>query len=382
MERETKLKKRLFGGVILLLLLPMLQAALTLFELKPLAGAVETVEKPTFTFTDWKTGDYQKAYEKYMTANFGFRSTMIRINNQKMYSLFSEAKANGVIIGKENYLFEKNYLKATLGTDYIGEKAIQTQVDKLKQIQDTLQQLNKNILMVFAPGKATFFPEYMPDYCKKQQRSKTNYKSYLAAMQLAQINFVDFNQWFVEMKPKSIYPLYGKAGIHWSKYGEYLAADSLIKVVGKLTKSPMTRLVLEKIEVKKENEQGDYDIGDGMNLLFPMNTYPMAYPTFHFEKQKVAPPKVLFVADSFYWGMFNAGFSKEVFGDGQFWFYNQEIYPDSYITPKTVADINIQEEVEKNELVVLVCTDANLFKFAFGFIDQLHAKYYPNQLIR
>lgn len=379
MERETNIKKWLLGGVIVLLLLPMLQASLTLFELKPLSGAIEVVEKPTFTFSEWKKGTYQQAYEKYMTANFGFRSTMIRINNQKMYSLFSEAKANGVIIGKENYLFEKNYLKATLGTDFIGEKAIQTQVDKLKQIQDTLQKLNKDILMIFAPGKATFFPEYMPDYCKNQQRQKTNYKSYLAAMQLAKINLVDFNRWFVEMKPTSKYPLYGKAGIHWSKYGEYLAADSLIKVVGKLTKQPMTKLVLDNIEVKNENEQGDYDIGEGMNLLFPMNTYPMAYPKFHFQKQKSAAPKVLFVADSFYWGMFNAGFSKEVFGDGQFWFYNQEIYPDSYTSPKTVADINIQEEVEKNELVVLVCTDANLFKFAFGFIDQLHAKYFPQK---
>jgi hypothetical protein len=379
MEKQTKIKQFLFGSIMILLLLPMLQASLTIFKLEPLKGAIETVEKPEFTFETWKSGEYQKNYEKYLDNNFGFRSTFIRINNQQAYSFFNEAKANGVIIGKENYLFEKNYLKAYLGTDYIGEKAIEGQVFKLRKIQDTLQKLNKDLLMIFAPGKGTFFPEYLPDYCAKQKRDKTNYAGYLAAMKSQKINYLDFNQWFLNMKSKSKYPLYGKAGIHWSKYGEYLAADSMIEVIGKMRKTAMTKLVLDKLEVKKTNEQGDYDIGEGMNLFFMMDTYPMAYPTFHYEKPKnqQKAPKVLVVSDSYFWGMFNAGISREVFDDGQFWFYNQEIYPDSYESPKNVGDIDIQLEVEKNEVVVLICTDANLFKFAFGFVDQLYAKYYP-----
>jgi len=379
MEKQTKIKQYLFGGIMILLLLPMLQASLNIFELEPLKGAIETFEKPEFTFETWKSGEYQKNYEKYVNNNFGFRSTLIRFNNQQAYSFYNEAKANGVVIGKEGYLFEKNYLKAYLGTDYIGKKAIESQVFKLRKIQDTLQKLNKDLLMIFAPGKGTFFPEYLPDYCVKQKRDKTNYSGYLAAMNSQKINYLDFNQWFLNMKSKSKYPLYGKAGIHWSKYGEYLAADSIIEVIGKMRKTEMTKLVLNKLEVKEVNEQGDYDIGEGMNLFFMMDTYPMAYPTLQYEKpkSKQKAPKVLVVSDSYFWGMFNLGISKEVFADGQFWFYNQEIYPDSYESPKNVKDIDIQLEVEKNEVVVLICTDANLFKFAFGFVDQLYAKYYP-----
>lgn len=379
MEKQTKIKQYLFGGIIILLWLPMLQASLNIFKLEPLKGAIETFEKPEFTFETWKSGEYQKNYEKYVNNNFGFRNTLIRINNQQAFSFYNEAKANGVVIGKEGYLFEKNYLKAYLGTDYIGEKAIESQVFKLKKIQDTLEKLNKDLLMIFAPGKGTFFPEYLPDYCAKQKRSKTNYSGYLTAMKSQKINYLDFNQWFLNMKTKSKYPLYSKAGIHWSKYGEYLAADSLIEVIGKMRKTEMTKPVLDKLEVKKVNEKGDYDIGEGMNLFFMMDTYPMAYPTFHYEKpkSKQKAPKVLVVSDSYFWGMFNLGISKEVFADGQFWFYNQEIYPDSYESTKNVKDIDIQLEVEKNEVVVLICTDANLFKFAFGFVDQLYAKYYP-----
>lgn len=380
MEKQAKIKKLLFGGVLLLLFLPMLQASLNIFDLEPLHGAIETAEKPDFHYYAWKKGDYQKQYEDYLNHNFGFRSTLIRLNNQQAYNFYREAKANGVIIGKDNYLFEKNYLKAYLGTDFIGEKAIREEVRKLRALQDTLQKLNKDILMVFAPGKGSFFPEYLPDYCNGQKRAHTNYEVYLSEVRAQQVNHLDFNRWFIDMKPVAKYPLYGKCGIHWSKYGEFLAADSLIKTIGRMRNTPMTRLVLDRLTVKKINEQGDYDIGEGMNLLFPLETYPMAYPEFHLEKpaKAVKQPKVLVVADSYYWGMYNAGLSRDIFGDGQFWFYNKEIYPDSYEKPKNVADIDIREEAEKQDVIVLMCTDANLFKFAFGFVDELYGKYYPD----
>jgi hypothetical protein len=34
------------------------------------------------------------------------------MNNQLAFSLFNKAKANGAVVGKENYLYEENYIKA------------------------------------------------------------------------------------------------------------------------------------------------------------------------------------------------------------------------------------------------------------------------------
>ena len=62
MEKQTKIKQYLFGGIMILLLLPMLQEGLTIFKLEPLKGAIETFEKPAFTFETWKSGDFQKNY--------------------------------------------------------------------------------------------------------------------------------------------------------------------------------------------------------------------------------------------------------------------------------------------------------------------------------
>ncbi|MBT5933250.1 MAG: hypothetical protein HOH34_07920 [Flavobacteriales bacterium] len=40
-----------------------------------------------------------------------------------------------------------------------------------------------------------------------------------------------------------------------------------------------------------------------------------------------------------------------------------------------VNDINVLREVEKHNLILLIATDAMLYKFAFGFIDQLYELY-------
>ena len=376
-ERQSRIKKGLLGGVLVFLLLPMIQGALNIFELEPLKGAIAATEKPVFTKYGWKTGEFQQQYETYLNNTFGFRSLLIRLNNQQAYSFYNEARANGVIIGKDNYLYEENYIRAWQGTDFSGEAAIREQVYKLKQIQDTLKKLHKDLLVVFAPGKASFFPEFLPDTCKQRKDGRTNYKSYVSEMKGQGINYLDFNRWFRKMKPVSKYPLYGKCGIHWSKYGEFLAADSLINTIGKMRNTAMSRWVQDRIEVRKENSPEDNDIGEGMNLLFKIGTYPMAYPVYHLEKTRAKQPKVLVVADSYYWGMFNAGLSRDIFDNGQFWYYNENIYPDSFEKVKTVAGIRINEGIEAHDMVVIICTDANLYKFAFGFIDQAYNAYFP-----
>ena len=178
------------------------------------------------------------------------------------------------------------------------------------------------------------------------------------------------------MKKTTKYPLFSKAGIHWSKYGEYLAGDSLLSKIEEIRNAKMPKIVLHGMEINELNHSGDYDIGEGMNLMFDLPTYPMAYPQFHYDiDTTVTQQKVLVVADSYYWGMFNYGYSRDLFGDGRFWYYNKTIYPDSYESPLEVKDIDIIEKTEENDVIIIMSTDANLYKFAFGFIDQLYDAY-------
>ena len=55
-------------------------------------------------------GVYQKRLDNKLASDFGFRSLLIKINNQLNFSLFNKVNAKGVIAGKENYLFETTYI--------------------------------------------------------------------------------------------------------------------------------------------------------------------------------------------------------------------------------------------------------------------------------
>lgn len=366
-------KKILFGILLIGLCMPLIQQLTQFAYVRELNGAIEEVEAPVLTKEAWFSGKYQDTSSKYINDNFGFRNDFIRINNQRIFMLYNEARANGVIIGKDNYLYEYGYIAAVLGNDYVGRDTVKKDVDKLKFISDTLKTLGKKIVFVFAPGKGSYYPEFIPDKYTQQQKSETNLNAYTKELKRQGLNYVDFNSWFVNGKDTTTYPLYGKCGVHWSKYGEFIVMDSLINYVEHEMQVNLPELVLEDIIMSDENKEGDYDIGDGMNLYTKLSTFPMAYPQYHFEKEKPYDTiNSIVVGDSYYWGLFKRNFSSKCFREGEFWYYNKEIYSVNIPDGIKTEQVDILKKVNDNDLIIILSTDANLDDFGFGFIDRLY----------
>lgn len=356
----------LFG----LLIIPFFQGKYNFIELAPLKGDIKETDNSYISFSNWLNGSYQEKKEKYLNETFGFRSLFVRINNQLSFWLFNKANANGVIIGKENYLFEENYIKAYYGADYIGDDSVAHRMQKLKFISDTLKSMNKNIIMVFAAGKGTYYSEYIPDKYK-QPIGKTNYAYHLKLANEYNLNIIDFNSYFVANKNKSKYPLYPQHGIHWSYYGTCLVADSVIRYVESLRKIDMPNISWDTVlwDYPKES---DYDIGEGMNLKFKLKGQKLAYPHLLFEPDSgKKKPKLLVISDSFYWTMYNFGFGN-LFSDNHFWYYNQQVYPETFTKPTNTADLNLKEEISKFDVIIILSTDANLKSFGWGFIENTY----------
>src|SRR5690606_30484493 len=146
--------------LVILLLMPMVEQKFTFFELSPLNGSFVIHEKPKFSPESWFSGNYQSNLEAYVNQAIGFKNLFVRVYNQIYFSLFNNARANGVIVGEENYLFEESYIKAYVGSDFIGEQKIEEKIRKLKSINDTLNKKKIKLIVVFAPGKGSFYPEY------------------------------------------------------------------------------------------------------------------------------------------------------------------------------------------------------------------------------
>ena len=112
-------KYGLLSAIFIVLFSPFLME-LTLDRVyNSLKGDVKSPNNVEFNLDNWIEGTYQQKKEEHLNEVFGFRSVFVRLNNQIVYSLFSKAKANGVIVGKENYLYEVDYINAYTGNDYI-----------------------------------------------------------------------------------------------------------------------------------------------------------------------------------------------------------------------------------------------------------------------
>ena len=368
-HKNIQLKKLLLGGILVVLLLPLVLQFVHFYTPKPLKGSQTKAEKIWFSKDVWYSGEYQKAYEAWHAENVGFRADYVRLHNQIEYSLFGKISAQAVVEGKDGYLYEENYMKTYAGLDFVGLPLIEKNAERLKLLQDSLEKKGITLIVCLAAGKASFYPEYLPDEYAAGSDS-TNYKVYAAVLKKHNVNLIDYNDWFMKMKGKTEFPLYPKTGIHWSRYGSLKAVDSLIKYVEKKKAVDLPSVVWEKTVWGDTMQSPDNDIGDAMNLLFPIEPIRLGYPVYHFEDTTgKAKLRMLAFSDSFFWSMYDISLAPSSFEEINFYYYNNELY-HSTGGPKTSPNILMTlEDVENSDVVVLMATEATLYGFGWGFID-------------
>lgn len=368
----TRIKYIIYIVIVVALFLPLFQKVLPVVRVKPLEGSYVFVEEPVFSFHDFFNGTFQDQYNTYFEQHIGFRPALVRINNQIAFSCFNMALAQDVILGKKGFLFEVFYIKAYLGRDFTGTEKWDRYTEKLKAISDSLDKNGTTLLIVFAPGKGTFFPEYIPDKFKSWQKDTTNQEYLMNRLNEKQIRFFDANRWFTQMKDRSPYPLYPKTGIHWSSYGEALVLDSIIRYMERVKERPMVDFGWSGVRMSNDLQHPDKDIAKGMNLLFEVPYYPMPYPDFYYrEDAGTFKPVVITIADSYNWNLFGRGITQKIYGQDKFWYYFRAAY-GPYPEDQQVKDLDIPAELKSADFVILMATDATLSKFDFGFTDQVY----------
>lgn len=357
--------------IFLVAFFSLLQGQFEVFKIKPLKGAITNVENAKFSLKTWFSGEFQEKKEKYWNDNFGFRNLFVRLNNQIAFTFFNKANANGVIIGKNNCFYEENYLKAYCGLDFIGKEKAENLFDKIKFIQDTLAKLNKTFIVVFAAGKATYFPENIPEEYILKRKEITNFEYYNKLIKEKNINSIDFNSYFAKNRYLSKYPLYPYYGIHWSYYGSCIAADSIIRYVEKIRKIDLPNIKWNEVEIKKAQET-DFDISEGLNVLFEKKDKALAYPKLEFESlSNKSNARFLINSDSFFWLQYNFGMLN-LFPNSHFWYYNSQIYPETFSSELLTSNVSISEQINKHDVFVVLSSECNLPKIGWGFIDNLY----------
>ena len=378
MEKQPKYGKTLTIILMVLLFLPMLQGWLNWIPLKPLNGVVIKTEKPDFNIETYQSGDYAKQAEAYLGQHFGFHEPIIRLYNQYLWSCYKKTYAHDVIAGKKGWLYIPESVR-----DYYGDELLRWQpsVEEAKHnfdreakhlswIRSILKENGVELMVFMAPEKGVLYSEYLPD--------KENNTTTFSAREYFEKKFIEndfpcieMTRWFQQMKDTIDYPLIPQTGAHWLFPSVY-ATDSLLRYMETLNNWNLPKIQIGTLH-ESDNHGADNDLEQLLNLSLPIWHRFGFSPTAEVSVERdstTVKPRVLFIGNSFMWGITEHVPMREVFDNVEFWYYfSTAYYGDSLQETLPVAKLILLEKLLDFDYIVWFTTGNQMCKGTNGFAN-------------
>ncbi len=295
-------------GFVMLLALPLLQAAVPFVSERPLTGAEQKPESIRFSLSTWRDGTFTQAVEQWFTKKVGFRPTLVRLSNQVHIAFGNDASMSGnerVRIGKDGWLFQNGYIASyEKPSQNLTDAQIAEFVSALEDLQGRLRAQGKAMVFVISPSKAETYPEFLPDEAIEQRKKYTGVSD-LARLRkhLSESDVVSFDSPAYLQARRVTDPhvrLYAKTGIHWTYQAAFDVWTEILQLVNREygTSWPIP----EQIAVEYDAPRGtDDDIARLLNLFYlPGEAEQLPYPVVRTNALPLeARPRILFAGTSF-----------------------------------------------------------------------------------
>lgn len=365
--------------VLMVLFFPIIQSFIPIVKENALRGYFETKAKPELTKNDYFSGKYQEDYMQYLNDALPLKATITRIYNQVLFSFYNQTNVNDVQIGENGYLYERPYIKEYNGEQFNGTRINADKVKRLVTIHNYLEGMGKKLIIVFAPGKASMYPDYLPKDHRKPLSDSTNYYTLKKYISKSDLHFIDFRDYFIKYNDTSTYTIMGKKGVHWTKYASHLASDSIIRMMEKISDTDITDKVYKYNEVTKIARDTDDDIAQSMNLLWYPKEEVYTYPVIEYNNEGKWKPKVSVVGDSYWWTINNNYSPANQYSEYYFMYYFKHTYDFEKELSSEVSEENLKQYINRSDFVILLATEANFNWFPYGFIEQFEKVFLQNK---
>lgn len=338
-----------------------------------LHGVYRMPALPVFTLNSWFELSWQDQYSSWYESNVGFRSWLIKIRNQLEWALDKKV-VSAVVVGKQEYLYEKAYIDAYTGNDFIGFDSAHKLYGGFINLSQSLEKKGIPVLHVLAPSKAAFYPQYIPDEYQPWVRGISNYDVLTHFFQRAHLNTIDFTTWFQSIKDTSQHLLYSKSGIHWTIYGASLAGDSLIKSIAKMTHTGTVQNRLLKVDYSEEPIYPDGDLSKLLNILSTKEDVVYSYPYWSSTySSDYKSPRILFIGDSYFWTLCKSAFFSKAFSpESEYWYYAHDRYSNQDGFSQLIQVITQSDKKrmwDDFDAVVFIHTAPSFPKYGFGLLS-------------
>jgi len=262
-------------------------------------------------------------YEKYYNDHFSLRNQLVKLKSYLVVNVFNKSPMpNKVIFGTEGWLhLVPKELEEYRGTNLLSQLEIDKIAVEFKRRKDYLEKRNSKLYIVIAPIKYSIYPEYLPVYVDKiNKTSRTD--QIISALRDNNISVLDLRPHEIKAKEKGL--VYYKTDNHWNNLGGFYAYKALIDKI-KIDFKDIPVLSIDDFDIKTEVVKGRKtakllnmidefeDIKYELIQKTPSKTkkvksvgYPMPknFPydyafEMNYETANDSLPKLLFIRDSF-----------------------------------------------------------------------------------
>ena len=166
---------------------------------------------------------------EYFQEHFAFRNELVTANALLNGKIFGVSTADGVIQGKNGWLYYKDSLNDYLGQDLLSDRSLFNIAHMLSMTQQALEEKGVNFLFTIAPNKNSLYGDNMPYYDKLKVSGQTNRENLENWLKTEKVAYADLYQALMEEDEV----LYHARDSHWNNKGAALAADVLMDALGK-----------------------------------------------------------------------------------------------------------------------------------------------------
>lgn len=168
------------------------------------------------------------AFEKCFIDRLALRTELVARRNLMLAKTFSVSPSNGVLIGKNNWLYYMldGDAQTLRHAQLFSEDDLAAWKNALEEQHKWLAARGIKYAFVLAPSKCTIYPEYVPPaYSLLNEQSRADQLvSYLKKH--TTIDVIDLRQPLIEKKGEG--QLYLKTDTHWNKFGAMIASNIVI----------------------------------------------------------------------------------------------------------------------------------------------------------
>lgn len=317
------LQKSFVFLLVLLLCLPIGLKFFPFYKPLPLQGVSMQAAKPAFSWHDFLKGDFQQNAVAFFNQHFALRSEYTKLTNQLYYTFFhmSYMYDGNLIIGKENYIYEKLYLDDYTETQNMSDERLVTLADEIRDVQQLFEKHHKKFFLLITPSKAKTLPEFVPDaYQPWMQNQQLPYDRWVGFLQKNQVTYIDGQEVFFQARKEHSPMLFTKGGTHWNEYGVSLMIKEMVSFMQQKDGYAISMPVYKDIRIDQNPQGTDRDLYDLLNL-FEEPRYQAEHPVWKFAPAYGQAYSVAFIGGSFCWGMVDFMQQMKVFDPIDVYYY-------------------------------------------------------------